>query len=1331
MVPPNSKRCFSGAKVSTLIVLLLSSAVFVRSESCTPAEQEALCIGDQVCARTGGAGSYEYKCCMGGDCTYPSCKNEEEILEVKCHVLAQCNKKNGAIFCSCPEGLFGTGFGDDGCEKESWIARTTLNLVNMDPASSAFDPVGGKLSYDYWRENRKDFANLFFAGNAPDHVATSMVHDAWEVSDGDSSYVQISVGILLGKDKPVAEAALVQFSSNINAQARSSFDHPLNSVAESQGSYALRTDIVSHGPKLYVYSAQTTGSPVSVAPVGFVVDDVFFQTSCLSTGCWVVDLIFTAGADNFVVFYIPKTGLSTGTEGGVFVDEMNSDYDYESPTPLAPWNEYNPPTSIDSTFTPSKFPCSTDGYNDEDVGTKYRVESCCITQFVDLYRPVSSFSSALQGTGCDSANCANLLDPDVCPKNPSVSESANAPKITNGSPNTNENLWGMPVYDRFGTFAGMDTSNIKASGVVDPNIGIYRARVQLDDKELRRFAGKLSGTVGVEYTIDTFIGMVDIKPTGNGILDSLATQTNLHFEKTDMFTVSTHGQNDYSYLNYVNLRLIEVLDEDSNFAEDVADNSDRTDRTSRVDPAQYVQLTFQLKDPFGPMWLGSSRATLIPRNSVRVGWGTAYTDAATTARMYHSCEEYNNPGEEGNKHFDATKTTTFASRLTQSCGPDADMCKDITTLDNSQFVTYNIPLGIDWLPAESETLENFVFVHLVVTADSKTAPVNDALQMKTTISAEIPVVEGGRYIFCDGVTAKTDLQDVVKATLIFGTARDELEYTRLRVMEDVGSSVLRPVDPEFFESSSIEAGMMTLVLQGDEGYFNTGQGTGSDTYGVQLEDVITVHIMEADPDFDGPGTVSKYVKDLVAQDGDDNYTPTPAELRTLGYELNGAFRFTIDRSQQTASLEPTRALLDKCQFNPQRPTLDQLFPTSCVLRKDVDAKEYKVRDGKFQTAMEVNAGSSENQQFIASFLGQSTYSNNLATQYSTLIDGKFNLNGRYNRAYWINPGYEWTPQQVGGQSIFTVSQKLFVFVLVTLDEKFSDGTRRSLGRRLLSSTSNDMTGNQGSAAVSNAELSFPTSPKTVLALANALVELSAADRQDPAKVQAKAAEWQARATAWKVTIQLTRGQACNQDREAVKKDLAKVVEAAFKASASNVKQVQVTIDVIDMQQENCYKVSRDGSSRRAGENDMSTAFATGEAEVLFSSDDVKINPKLLNTQPGIQKVVQAGPLPEGFEFDETFNPAGVKAPETSSSNNTPIIAGAAAGGAVLLGVVAVGGYMLMRRRQDAEPEFSTADTFKADLAALEEERGGSRVSQDLRDELRMQAQADAGGTASF
>lgn len=87
------------------------------------------------------------------------------------------------------------------------------------------------------------------------------------------------------------------------------------------------------------------------------------------------------------------------------------------------------------------------------------------------------------------------------------------------------------------------------------------------------------------------------------------------------------------------------------------------------------------------------------------------------------------------------------------------MCSNPTNIPD-QFVAFNVPLGLDWLPEAASDLSNNVFVDLVITAELRgsdtTVPQNDiAEQFKTRLTASIPVVDGGRNVFCDQITAKT------------------------------------------------------------------------------------------------------------------------------------------------------------------------------------------------------------------------------------------------------------------------------------------------------------------------------------------------------------------------------------------------------------------------------------------------------------------------------------------------------------------------------------------------------------------------------------------------
>eukprot|EP00961_Rhodomonas_salina_P166577 2244717-Rhodomonas_salina.1 len=176
-----------------------------------------------------------------------------------------------------------------------------------------------------------------------------------------------------------------------------------------------------------------------------------------------------------------------------------------------------------------------------------------------------------------------------------------------------------------------------------------------------------------------------------------------------------------------------------------------------------------------------AQAELIPLDSVRVSKGGDFEEEETQDTLFDAyaaryrcalsqrahrvltrvtwvtwggrrCLEYNAPTSSENVVFDADSKAVFDSRLNdQSCAPDADMCVSPATIPDS-FVSFNIPLGIDWLPEEDNSLANNVFVHLVVTAEDKIArgsgmsPNSGSApwQMKTTLFASIPVVQGGR-----------------------------------------------------------------------------------------------------------------------------------------------------------------------------------------------------------------------------------------------------------------------------------------------------------------------------------------------------------------------------------------------------------------------------------------------------------------------------------------------------------------------------------------------------------------------------------------------------------
>eukprot|EP00961_Rhodomonas_salina_P105114 1415656-Rhodomonas_salina.3 len=160
---------------------------------------------------------------------------------------------------------------------------------------------------------------------------------------------------------------------------------------------------------------------------------------------------------------------------------------------------------------------------------------------------------------------------------------------------------------------------------------------------------------------------------------------------------------------------------------------------------------------------------------------------------------------------------------------------------------------MDYFPVPNKELSENIFVSMVINAVDLVAKAaaGTALpnqggapwQMKTTLTASIPVIEGGINIFCDGLTAKTDLKDVADADIVsilatntvicsrmlklrswlrcsllrdqtgcvhmrrhvVGTASSDTELTRLRVVHGVANTELNKGPETVIDTDSIEA----------------------------------------------------------------------------------------------------------------------------------------------------------------------------------------------------------------------------------------------------------------------------------------------------------------------------------------------------------------------------------------------------------------------------------------------------------------------------------------------------------------------------------------------
>eukprot|EP00961_Rhodomonas_salina_P101647 1367359-Rhodomonas_salina.3 len=688
-------------------------------------------------------------------------------------------------------GMIGTGYADDSCRTKGWAVRTVYENVEAVKLAWLSDPALVEAHVTHFKSCFGSNAVHFQRGVAPFSDAMHFPYAAHS----------LMVNALFDNEPNESEME----------------DH----AAKAQSCFPYG-EVGSTGTRLYTWVYGTTAREQQAPPTGLTIDAVSFETSGCETGCWVIDVTYTTGGkDAFNSFYLPNA---------VGDDTASYDFDYDENT--------------DNTFLPKNFPCRTHEYILADGSVPEslpdELTTCCLVQaytdetgnpgatqngFVMDYRPTQAFVDWVDEM--EDYLCQGRDFPYVAVLDRSNYNETEA----NPSPFIDVNFpWHSTVPHRFldGQFKGMPNSpGVVSTTTLDPFFYQYSATIKLDEVELRQLAGKLRGTVGVEHTVDTFLGFVNFRPTGLPVVDAFATQANIHLEKTNFFSVSTHGENAYTFLEYVNMRLISIYNQDIDFS-GLNESADRTVRTDSSGNANYVQVTFTMGAQYAPNLVSGG---LIPLDSVRAGRGTFIS--GTT--LEHLCMEYTEgnatAGDDIGLTGYADDIQIFNDMLDQpsGCAPRSNMCVSPETVPD-QFVSFNIPLGFQVFDGQaSNSLENNIFVSMVINAlDKMNAGPNpnggdNPMQMKTTLEASIPIVDGGVNIFCDGITAKTDLKDVASADIIVGSAASRAELTRLRILQDIANTNLDSVSSARIDSDSIEAVSLPRPRAWSEG---SGAGGG-------------------------------------------------------------------------------------------------------------------------------------------------------------------------------------------------------------------------------------------------------------------------------------------------------------------------------------------------------------------------------------------------------------------------------------------------------------------------------------------------------------------------
>ncbi len=271
--------------------------------------------------------------------------------------------------------------------------------------------------------------------------------------------------------------------------------------------------------------------------------------------------------------------------------------------------------------------------------------------------------------------------------------------------------------------------------------------------------------------------------------------------RTNYFTLSSTGTEDQTFLSYVSLVAGEVLDAAS----------------ASGARAQYLTVRFAVKDQYSP----NMATGLVPPTSVLVG------KAGSAPAWAAACS--------------SPVSADFARVASQACGPGLTFCDAAggAAALQDRFASVHVPLpnganGTGLFDVNSA--RDGVQVQLAVSVmDQSGKPAT------TTLRASVPVAVGGVSSWCAAGSASAGLEAIVDgASLVVGVAGSAADLARLPVVTGLQRADAAGSASGGVNASSAESGLLTLVLEGSNGFFGAA---GNSALSLELQDVYTLHVV--------------------------------------------------------------------------------------------------------------------------------------------------------------------------------------------------------------------------------------------------------------------------------------------------------------------------------------------------------------------------------------------------------------------------------------------------------------------------------------------------------
>eukprot|EP00960_Hanusia_phi_P055919 763100-Hanusia_phi.AAC.10 len=491
-------------------------------------------------------------------------------------------------------------------------------------------------------------------------------------------------------------------------------------------------------------------------------------------------------------------------------------------------------------------------------------------------------------------------------------------------------------------------------------------------------------------TMKFFVGMSFFTLLPATAIDTTASQVEVTVTNSDGMTFVTTSAQDYTFIDYISLGVLQ-----NKFIEGGVYSRN----------AQFVKVGFVLpRDLRQDMNLG-----LVPLTGMRFAIGTELPETGSSAWINPCYGTDAAPGL-----FDISNSAlrdSYATAGNQECAFSKNLCTNPLTEDlTSSLVEFYFPIGLDTLNSTvlGGAKQYYIFLYFdVVVVDSM------GKKSLTKLFAQSKLSQISFTQACDKIQAASTLDQVMTMDVGIGMTSKEQDWdTTMTLIKNVLASSNDAVDGVIkTKALSIQSGLITLALNGMQEMF---EFPGAEGLYLSLDDMVSFHFLDQNT-FNG-------MVELLVQDR--------------------VFRMMTFDGGANSEIVLKQDAVDLCNSA----KLDNDF--KCVVRKDIYRD--KVVDPFYVYDHATSVGAHDDEQAIQwltkNILGVSDFAKEYATNFTRMVREKWNVNDRYNRVWYVNPGYKWSVGNAGTtQSVLSLSDKTIIIGVVSL--KSSSGAVQ--GRRLL------------------------------------------------------------------------------------------------------------------------------------------------------------------------------------------------------------------------------------------------------------------------------------------